>query len=160
MFQTRRIENAADIIIKNRWFICQCIFLVYIAALAVMDFKYRKLPLKTLLSGLFIAAAGCLCGREISPVLLATGGCMGIVFLLISRVSGESFGYGDSILILIIGIFLGFWNLMYLLLGAFSMAAVFSAVMMIKHRFNRKSSFPFVPFLAAAYLGGMFIGTY
>lgn len=156
----RTIENAADIIIKNRWFICQCIFLVYIAALAVMDFKYRKLPLKTLLSGLFIAAAGCLCGREISPVLLATGGCMGIVFLLISRVSGESFGYGDSILILIIGIFLGFWNLMYLLLGAFSMAAVFSAVMMIKHWFNRKSSFPFVPFLAAAYLGGMFIGTY
>lgn len=156
----RTIENAADIIIKNRWFICQCIFLVYIAALAVMDFKYRKLPLKTLLSGLFIAAAGCLCGREISPVLLATGGCMGIVFLLISRVSGESFGYGDSILILIIGIFLGFWNLMYLLLGAFSMAAVFSAVMMIKHRFNRKSSFPFVPFLAAAYLGGMFIGIY
>lgn len=156
----RTIENAADIIIKNRWFICQCIFLVYIAALAVMDFKYRKLPLKTLLSGLFIAAAGCLCGREISPVLLATGGCMGIVFLLISRGSGESFGYGDSILILIIGIFLGFWNLMYLLLGAFSMAAVFSAVMMIKHRFNRKSSFPFVPFLAAAYLGGMFIGTY
>ena len=156
----RTIENAADIIIKNRWFICQCIFLVYIAALAVMDFKYRKLPLKTLLSGLFIAAAGCLCGREISPVLLATGGCMGIVFLLISRVSGESFGYGDSILILIIGIFLGFWNLMYLLLGAFSMAAVFSAVMMIKHRFNRKSSFPFVPFLAAAYLGGMFIRTY
>ena len=156
----RTIENAADIIIKNRWFICQCIFLVYIAALAVMDFKYRKLPLKTLLSGLFIAAAGCLCGREISPVLLATGGCMGIVFLLISRVSGESFGYGDSILILIIGIFLGFWNLMYLLLGAFSMAAVFSAVMMINHRFNRKSSFPFVPFLAAAYLGGMFIGTY
>ena len=156
----RTIENAADIIIKNRWFICQCIFLVYIAALAVMDFKYRKLPLKTLLSGLFIAAAGCLCGREISPVLLATGGCMGIVFLLISRVSGESFGYGDSILILIIGIFLGFWNLVYLLLGAFSMAAVFSAVMMIKHRFNRKSSFPFVPFLAAAYLGGMFIGTY
>lgn len=156
----RTIGNAADIIIKNRWFICQCIFLVYIAALAVMDFKYRKLPLKTLLSGLFIAAAGCLCGREISPVLLATGGCMGIVFLLISRVSGESFGYGDSILILIIGIFLGFWNLMYLLLGAFSMAAVFSAVMMIKHRFNRKSSFPFVPFLAAAYLGGMFIGTY
>ena len=156
----RTIENAADIIIKNRWFICQCIFLVYIAALAVMDFKYRKLPLKTLLSGLFIAAAGCLCGREISPVLLATGGCMGIVFLLISRVSGESFGYGDSILILIIGIFLGFWNLMYLLLGAFSMAAVFSAVMMIKHRFNRKSSFPFVPFLAAAYLGGMLIGTY
>ena len=156
----RTIENAADIIIKNRWFICQCIFLVYIAALAVMDFKYRKLPLKTLLSGLFIAAAGCLCGREISPVLLATGGCMGIVFLLISRVSGESFGYGDSILILIMGIFLGFWEILYLLMGAFSMAAFFSAAMLVKTRFNRKSSFPFVPFLTAAYIGGMLLGGY
>ena len=156
----RTIENAADIIIKNRWFICQCIFLVYIAALAVMDFKYRKLPLKTLLSGLFIAAAGCLCGREISPVLLATGGCMGIVFLRISRVSGESFGYGDSILILVMGMFLGFGNIIYLLMGAFSMAAVFSIVMLIKTQFSRKSAFPFVPFLAAAYIGGMLLGNY
>ena len=45
----RTIENAADIIIKNRWFICQCIFLAYISALAIMDFKFRKLPLKFLL---------------------------------------------------------------------------------------------------------------
>ena len=108
----RAIENAADIIMKNMWFIFQCIFLVYISALAVMDFKFRKLPLKFLLSG----------------------------FLLVA--------------------FIGFWDLLYLLLGAFSMAAVFSAVMMIRHRFNRKSSFPFVPFLAAAYIGGMFIGAY
>lgn len=156
----RTIENAADIIIKNRWFICQCIFLAYISALAIMDFKFRKLPLKFLLSGFFIVAAGWFCGRDISPVLLAAGGCTGLFFLLISRVSGEAFGYGDSILILIIGVFIGFWDLLYLLFGAFSMAAVFSAVMMIRHYFNRKSSFPFVPFLAAAYLGGMFIGTY
>ena len=39
----RAIENAADIIMKNMWFIFQCIFLVYISALAVMDFKFRKL---------------------------------------------------------------------------------------------------------------------
>ena len=156
----RTIVNAADMIIKSRWFICSGNFLVYISALAVVAVKTRKLPLKTRLSGFFIAGAGCLGGRELPPVLLAAGGCTGIVFLLISRASGEAFGYGDSILILIIGVFLGFWNLLYLLLGAFSMAAVFSAVMMIKHGFSRKSSFPFVPFLAAAYLGGMFIGTY
>ena len=74
----RTIENAADIIIKNRWFICQCIFLAYISALAIMDFKFRKLPLKFLLSGFFIVAAGWFCGRDISPVLLAAGGCTGL----------------------------------------------------------------------------------
>ena len=150
---------------ENIWIVCQCVFAVYMEVLAVIDVRKRKISLRLLLSGFVLSAvlltsALCLGEREIPWLLLAGGMAVGAGFLLISRITGESFGYGDSILILIIGIFLGFWNLMYLLLGAFSMAAVFSAVMMIKHRFNRKSSFPFVPFLAAAYLGGMFIGTY
>ena len=57
----RAIENAADIIMKNMWFIFQCIFLVYISVLAVMDFKFRKLPLKFLLSGFLLVAAGYFC---------------------------------------------------------------------------------------------------
>ena len=93
-------------------------------------------------------------------MILAAGGGVGLVFIIISRVSGESFGYGDSILITIMGIFVGFWDILGLLMGAFSMAAVFSAVMMIRRRFSRKTSFPFVPFLAAAYIGGMLIGAY
>ncbi|HJD34146.1 MAG TPA: A24 family peptidase [Candidatus Mediterraneibacter tabaqchaliae] len=156
----RTVRNAADMIINNRWLICQCIFLAYISVLAIMDFRSRKLPLKFLLSGFLIVAGGWICREDLSPVLAAAGGCTGLVFLFISRISGEAFGYGDSILILVIGCFIGFWDLMYLLLGAFSIAAVFSAAMMIRHRFNRKSSFPFVPFLAAAYMGGMFIGAY
>lgn len=154
------LRSAADIIIKNSWIICQCIFLIYLLVLAVMDFKYRRLPLKFLLSGFIITAAGWFCGRDISVMLLAAGGCAGILFLLISRVSREAFGYGDSILIMIMGVFIGLWDLLYVLLGAFSMAAVFSSFMLIRHHFNRKSSFPFVPFLAAAYIGGMFIGAF
>lgn len=154
------IENAADAIIKNRWILCQIIFAVYMIILAVMDIKWKKLPLNALLSGGFIAVAGILCGRDIPTMLLAAGGGVGILFLVISRVTEEAFGYGDSILILVMGIFVGFWDILYLLMAAFSMAAVFSAVMMIRRRFSRKSSFPFVPFLAAAYIGGIFIGAY
>ena len=156
----RTVRNIADMIINNRWLICQCIFLAYISVLAIMDFRSRKLPLKFLLSGFLIVAGGWICREDLSPVLAAAGGCTGLVFLFISRISGEAFGYGDSILILIMGIFVGFWDILYLLMAAFSMAAVFSVFLMIRRRFNRKSSFPFVPFLAAAYIGGMFIGGY
>lgn len=154
------IGKMADIVIKNRWILCQILFAGYMTVLAVMDIKYKKLRLDILLSGSILSAAGMLCGREVPAVILAAGGGVGILFLVISRVTGEAFGYGDSILISIMGSFVGMWDILCLLMGAFSMAAVHSAVMMIRCRFSRKSSFPFVPFLAAAYIGGMLIGAY
>ena len=111
-------------------------------------------------SGFIIVVAGFLCGRDIHVILLAAGAGVGIVFLVISRVTEESFGYGDSILIVIMGGFLGFWNILSLLVMAFSMSALFSIFMLIKKKFHRKSAFPFVPFLTAAYIGGIFIGIY
>lgn len=83
---------------------------------------------------------------------------MGAVFLLLSRITGEAFGYGDSILILVMGSFLGIRNMIYILTAAFTLAAAVSIVLLASRKFNRKSSFPFVPFLAAAYIGGMFFG--
>lgn len=152
------IKSIADFMIENRWIICQSVFAVYVVILAVMDIKWRKLPINILFSGVPIAVLGAFFGQHSSLYLVTAGGCVGLFFLLISRGTREAFGYGDSILITIMGIFVGFWNILYLLMGAFTMAAVFSAVMMFRHRFNRKSSFPFVPFLAAAYIGGILIG--
>ena len=147
-------------IMDNRWTMCQLLFAVYMSILAIMDIKWKKLSLAVLLSGFIIVVAGFLCGRDIHVILLAAGAGVGIVFLVISRVTEESFGYGDSILIVIMGGFLGFWNILSLLVMAFSMSALFSIFMLIKKKFHRKSAFPFVPFLTAAYIGGIFIGIY
>ena len=85
---------------------------------------------------------------------------VGIFFLLLSKVTRESFGYGDSILILLIGGLTGLWNLLSLLMIAFSTAALFSIFMLIRKHFSRKSSFPFVPSLTIAYIGGVLLGLY
>ena len=82
------------------------------------------------------------------------------MFLAVSKVTEEAFGYGDSILILIIGSFLGFWDILALLTAAFILAAAFSLILLIRSRFRRKDTFPFVPFLTAAYIGGMAVGMY
>lgn len=147
-------------IVNNRWLLCQMLFAVYMAALAVMDIKWKKLSIALLLSGIIFVVAGFLCGRDIHMILLAAGAGAGIVFLIVSRVTKEAFGYGDSLLILIMGGFVGFWNILLLLVMAFTMAALFSVFMLIRKKFHRKSSFPFVPFLTAAYIGGMLIGVY
>lgn len=147
-------------IMDNRWIMCQLLFAVYMSILAIMDIKWKKLSLAALMSGFIILTAGFLCGRNIHVMLLAAGAGVGIVFMVVSRVTEEAFGYGDSILILIMGGFLGFWNILSLLVAAFSMAALFSIFMLLRKKFHRKSAFPFVPFLTAAYIGGMIIGAY
>ena len=152
--------NMAEMFSDYKWLICQTVFAGYMIVLAVMDIRWKKLTLMILLSGTVPLAAGFLCDREIHIILLAAGAAVGVIFLIISRVTEDSFGYGDSILIMIMGGFLGFWNILSLLTAAFSMAALFSIFMLIRKRFHRKSAFPFVPFLTAAYIGGMFFGIY
>lgn len=152
--------NMAEMFSDYKWLICQTVFAGYMIVLAVMDIRWKKLSLMILLSGTVPLAAGFLCDREIHIILLAAGAAVGVIFLIISRVTEDSFGYGDSILIMIMGGFLGFWNILSLLTVAFSMAALFSIFMLIRKRFHRKSAFPFVPFLTAAYIGGMFFGIY
>lgn len=153
-------EMIMDFIMENRWTLCQLLFAVYMIVLMLMDIKWKKLSLAALMSGFIILTAGFLCGRNIHVMLLAAGAGVGIVFMVVSRVTEEAFGYGDSILILIMGGFLGFWNILSLLVAAFSMAALFSIFMLLRKKFHRKSAFPFVPFLTAAYIGGMIIGAY
>lgn len=161
VFGTQRMnEMIMDFIMENRWTLCQLLFAVYMIVLMIMDIKWKKLSLAALMSGFILLAAGFLCGRNIHVMLLAAGAGVGIVFMVVSRVTEEAFGYGDSILILIMGGFLGFWNILFLLVAAFSMAALFSIFMLLRKKFHRKSAFPFVPFLTAAYIGGMIIGAY
>lgn len=155
-----RIDTVLKAAADQSWLICRVIFAGYLGVLTVMDIRNKRLNLLFLLSGFLLMAAGFLCKREIHPLLLATGAGVGLVFLLASRVTGESFGYGDSILIMIMGGFLGFWDILSLLTAAFLLAAVFSVIMLVRKKFNRKTAFPFVPFLMIAYTGGMILGMY
>lgn len=155
-----RIDTVLKAAADQSWLICRVIFAGYLGVLTVMDIRNKRLNLLFLLSGFLLMAAGFFCKRGIHPLLLATGASVGLVFLLASRVTGESFGYGDSILIMIMGGFLGFWDILSLLTAAFLLAAVFSVIMLVRKKFNRKTAFPFVPFLMIAYTGGMILGMY
>lgn len=155
-----RIDTVLKAAADQSWLICRVVFAGYLGVLTVMDIRNKRLNLLFLLSGFLLMTAGFFCKREIHPLLLATGAGVGLVFLLASRVTGESFGYGDSILIMIMGGFLGFWDILSLLTAAFLLAAVFSVIMLVRKKFNRKTAFPFVPFLMIAYTGGMILGMY
>ena len=80
------------------------------------------------------------------------GGMVGMLMLVISKLTNEALGYGDSLLILGMGISLGLWNLLWLLAIAFFGAALFAVGLLISKRAKKKSTLPFIPFINASYI--------
>ena len=81
------------------------------------------------------------------------GVAVGISFFFISKYSRESVGYGDSWLILLLGIFLGGKLVMELVFVASFLAALYSIGYGFIRGWNGKNTIPFIPFLTLAYLG-------
>ena len=145
---------------ENLWIFFQVIIAVYLLVLSVIDIRLKKVSVRSLLILLGIAViCQVICYRD-NLFILVSGGVGGVFFLLLSWITKESFGYGDSILILILGILSGGWNLLEILFAAFLLASGYGAIMILRKRYTRKSSFPFFPFLTIAYLGGIISGAY
>ena len=87
--------NVAGFVLKNGWVFCQITFLIYMIILAVMDIKRRQVHLGFLLSGIIWVILSVICERTVSTGEIIAGILAGAFFLLISKLTKESFGYGD-----------------------------------------------------------------
>ena len=100
---------------ENLWMFFQAVIAVYLLILSVIDIRWKKVSVRSLLILLVIAVlCQVLCSKGELRMMVAGGLCGG-VFLFLSWFTQESFGYGDSILILILGILSGGWNLLWIL---------------------------------------------
>ena len=85
-----RLKQAWDFISENRWIIFQFLFLLYLIVLSWMDIRSRKLSLWLLLAGIPASVISGIFAADIPAVLLTAGGAVGILFLIISRSTGEA----------------------------------------------------------------------
>lgn len=125
---------------------------LYLGVLAILDWKTKKIPLGLVVIGMVSACGFQLISKDLPFLLIAAGGAVGLVFLAVSKVTEEAFGYGDSMVIGVLGIYLGFWNLLSMLVLTFLLAAMTAMFVLVKQKFHRKSVLPFVPFLACSYI--------
>ena len=73
-------------------------------------------------------------------------------------VGGRWIGYGDSLAILILGIYLGIWGLLEVLMTAFFILGIIGLICVVIKRKKKGLAFPFYPFLTVGYLLGVCIG--
>lgn len=87
---------------------------------------------------------------------LLTGLLPGIFLLILAKITRESIGYGDGLILLFIGLSLGFWECISIFFTG--LLGVFLAALLILLFFGRKRGLeiPFIPFLLTGLAGGYF----
>ena len=135
----------------------EIIIAISLLGLAVVDIFRKRISLVMAVL-LIVTAIGVVIFTHSFDVVLTLGGAgVGLVFILVSKVTKEGIGYGDSLLILALGINLGFWKVMVLIMIAFFLSALFAVFVAIIRKKGRKATFPFVPFIAFSYVVMMFL---
>jgi len=140
------------------------IFLLYIFSsliiIFIYDLKHYIIPDKVLLPAICVALFYrlFLSFVLVPNYLLAAVVASGLFFLVFLFTGGKGMGLGDVKLAILMGLLLGFFNVLVALFLAFFFGAIIGIIMMIYQRKSLKSEIPFGPFLIVGTLIAMFYG--
>ncbi len=87
-----------------------------------------------------------------SGLEIVGGVLIGVVLLILAKVTGEKIGYGDGWVLAVSGLYLGFRGNMYLLLLSLFGASIVSISLLLFKKATRKTELPFVSFMLPSYL--------
>ena len=137
---------------------------IFLAICTGTDIKRRRVYKSAAAAYFILAAAGhtvsCVHAAVSEDSALLPGILVGILCglvpgafcFLVSWGSRQALGYGDSLLISICGISLGFLPCVWIILTAFFCSGLWAAILFLFRKAGRKQEFPFVPFLLLGYV--------
>lgn len=124
---------------------------------SIMDLRCKKINLFLLIPFLI---CGIICNLyyQLLPITSLAGGVgIGIVLLIISFVTRGKIGSGDGVILMVTGLFLGFYDNLLLLLSATFLSAIVGAFILCIKGMNKNYEIPFIPFLLISFAGGLLI---
>lgn len=122
----------------------------------IFDLKDKQIPLVVCAIGAGMGIGICIYEeRGILSLLQAI--LPGVFALLFARFSKETMGYGDGLMLVIMGMYLSWEALLTVGMLAFGIAGIVALLLLVV--FHKKGSFqiPFVPFLTVSYILYIFI---
>ena len=133
------------------------IIFVLLGMCSASDVRKKTMPIVLLIVFSIVVGGFVLFDNAVEVTFRVGGLFMGILFLLISKCSKEAIGYGDSWLILLLGIHLGSLQAAGVLFVAAVLSGIVSLFFLWKYHWKRTATLPFVPFLSISYLGAMLL---
>lgn len=123
---------------------------------SIEDIKDRKI---TVTLTLFFGIVGILLHlffQNESIFSMMLGMISGVGILALGYVTGGKIGYGDGILFMLTGLYLGLERNLILMLLSFALAGVWGYIRILGKWGRKNDKIPFVPFLFLAYMGMCF----
>ncbi len=126
---------------------------LYLLILAIIDMLNKSIPVYLLLAGAIPVGFSLLPGNsETDLVQRAAGLALGLVILIAAKATKEKIGYGDGMVLVILGITLGIAQVCELLALSLFLLITYSLAMIARGRFGKNSRIAFLPFLFAGYI--------
>ena len=135
---------------------CVLVFLIWNAC---TDWKRKEIDLRSV--GLFAVLGGALnlCfglpDSTAGTVELILGPALGLLVLTLGFVTAGGIGFGDGLVLCVTGLYLGGAGNLRMFLHGTVLCAVVLGTGCALGKARWKDSFPLIPFLMAAYLGGL-----
>lgn len=123
---------------------------VWLGILSIFDLKYKEIPLSFSLLGGLVGIGFCVMEqRELLGLIVS---CLpGFLVLLFAWISKEVMGYGDGIILIVMGMYLPISRLLAMGLQAFAIAGIVALMLLVLFRKKGNDRLPFIPFLGLAY---------
>lgn len=121
---------------------------------SITDIKYKKVRFELTLVGLIIGILFIILeiGKGILPYEKAGGILFGIGCLIWGKITNEAIGYGDGMILCMLGLFYHTEQIFIVIFWASLFAVMMALFLMITFQKNRKYEMPFVPFLTLGML--------
>ncbi|MBE5970526.1 MAG: prepilin peptidase [Lachnospiraceae bacterium] len=135
------------------------LLLVFLFIVAMFDIKTKQVSSK--LCGIFAVCAivllivSKLSGREISIFSYIGGILIGVLFIVVAKISAGAIGAGDGMVMAVAGLYVGFERNLEILFIAFLAAALVGIILWITRKKKRKETMAFLPFILTGYLASL-----
>ncbi|HKM34270.1 MAG TPA: prepilin peptidase [Lachnospiraceae bacterium] len=128
--------------------------ILLVAGCCYFDLKYKRIPVALLVTAGIVSLAdlimhgvlGSLPNIFLSRII---GMIPGTLLLLLSRLTKEKIGQGDGILLIILGLFMGFDGILVILCIGLFLQSLLACFLLIIKKADIQTKIPFVPFLLA-----------
>lgn len=123
-----------------------------LTGISVYDILFRKISGFVLMLGSILAIGYGLTVSENPWYICAAGAAVGGILLGIAYVTDQAVGYGDGWLLAALGVYLGIWVVLEVLIVAWGLMAGAAVVCLVKKRWSRHAALPMTPFVTFGFI--------
>ena len=132
--------------------------IIILGVICVFDIKRKKIPVYMLI---ILAAAGIISNFtvgefDIEKRIIAM--LTGMILLIVSMITKQQIGYGDGMIILIMGLYIDIDDILSIVLSSFLLSSIAAIILMTVFKKKKNFEMAFSPFLLIGY--GLVKGVY